>query len=133
LGAVEAGDIVLIGATTENPSFSVISPLLSRARVLKLHKLSDNALSKILDNAVARDKILKQGNITFDDEARDLLINLGNGDARRMLNILEVACILSGDGYVKAEDVHEAFKNTTYIMIAKGIVIMILFLLLLNL
>lgn len=120
LGAVEAGDIVLIGATTENPSFSVISPLLSRARVLKLHKLSDNALSKILDNAVARDKILKQGNISFDDEARNLLINLGNGDARRMLNILEVAFVLSGDGYVKAEDVHEAFKNTTIYYDRKG-------------
>jgi putative ATPase len=60
LGAVESGDIVLIGATTENPSFSVISPLLSRTRVLKLGRLSEESLGKILDNAIKSDHILKE-------------------------------------------------------------------------
>ncbi|MCL2155385.1 MAG: AAA family ATPase, partial [Leptospirales bacterium] len=77
LGAVESGDIVLIGATTENPSFSVISPLLSRTRVLKLNRLSEESLGKILDNAIKSDHILKEGNIHFEDGVRENIILIG--------------------------------------------------------
>ena len=120
LGAVESGDIVLIGATTENPSFSVISPLLSRSRVLKLNRLSEESLGKILDNAVKSDHILKEGNISFEDGVRENLILLGNGDARRMLNILEVSFMLSGSGIITDAAVKEAFENTTLYYDKKG-------------
>ncbi|HPJ36207.1 MAG TPA: replication-associated recombination protein A [Spirochaetota bacterium] len=120
LGAVESGDMVLIGATTENPSFSVISPLLSRARVLKLKKLNDDDLSLILDNALKRDRILKEGNIRFEEGVKEKLVQLGNGDARRMLNVLEVSYMLSGDGLITDERVKEAFENTMIYYDRKG-------------
>ncbi len=120
LGAVESGDIVLIGATTENPSFSVISPLLSRARVLKLNRLSDQALMKILNNAVENDSLLKERDIKFEDGVMETLTLLGNGDARRMLNVLEVSCFISGSGPVTADAVAEAFENTMIYYDRKG-------------
>ncbi len=120
LGAVESGDIVLIGATTENPSFSVISPLLSRARVLKLNRLSGDSLIKILQNAIDHDPILKERNIAFDEGVKENLTLLGNGDARRMLNLLEVACFISGSGPVTADAVKEAFENTMIYYDRKG-------------
>ena len=120
LGAVESGDIVLIGATTENPSFSVISPLLSRSRVLKLNRLSNDSLAKILDNAIASDSILKEGNINFEDGVKENLVLLGNGDARRMLNILEVSFILSGSGIITDSALKEAFENTVLYYDRKG-------------
>jgi len=120
LGAVESGDIVLIGATTENPSFSVISPLLSRARVLKLNRLSDDSLKKILLNAIDCDPVLKERDIEFEEGVRETLTQLGNGDARRMLNLLEVACFISGSGPVTADAVKEAFENTMIYYDRKG-------------
>lgn len=120
LGAVEAGDIVLIGATTENPSFSVISPLLSRARVLKLNRLSSGDLASILEKALAGDRILKEGNIRLDDGVAENLVELGNGDARRMLNILEVAFMLSTEGFVTAKELKDAFENTIVYYDRKG-------------
>ncbi len=120
LGAVESGDIVLIGATTENPSFSVISPLLSRARVLKLNRLSEENLATILDKAVSSDRILKEGNIKLDAGVREDLVQLGNGDARRMLNVLEVAFVLSTEGFVTGKELKEAFENTMIYYDRKG-------------
>jgi len=120
LGAVESGDIVLIGATTENPSFSVISPLLSRARVMKLNRLSEKSLELILDNAVSTDHILKEGNIRFEEGVKENLVLLGNGDARRMLNILEVSFMLSGDGLITEKAVREAFESTVLYYDRKG-------------
>ena len=120
LGAVETGDIVLIGATTENPSFSVISPLISRTRVLKLNRLSDASLASILDKALAADRILKNGNVKFDEGVRANLVELGNGDARRMLNVLEVAFILSSEGFITAKELKEAFENTMIYYDRKG-------------
>jgi len=120
LGAVESGDIVLIGATTENPSFSVISPLLSRARVMKLVRLSEKSLETILDNAVNSDHILKEGSIRFEDGVKENLVLLGNGDARRMLNILEVSFMLSGDGLITETAVREAFESTVLYYDRKG-------------
>ena len=120
LGAVESGDIVLIGATTENPSFSVISPLLSRARVMKLQRLTEKSLETILNNAVETDHILKDGNIRFEDGVKENLVLLGNGDARRMLNILEVSFMLSGDGLITEKAVREAFESTVLYYDRKG-------------
>ncbi len=120
LGAVESGDIVLIGATTENPSFSVISPLLSRARVMKLNRLSEKSLETILDNAVSTDHILKEGNVRFEDGVKENLVLLGNGDARRMLNILEVSFMLSAGGLITEQAVREAFESTVLYYDRKG-------------
>jgi len=113
LGSVESGDIILIGATTENPSFNVISPLLSRTRVLKLSRLSEKNLLEILEQALRKDDILKKGNVRFeDDTVREKLVAISNGDARRMLNILETAFALSQDGLVTPDHLEEAVRNS---------------------
>ena len=89
---VEAGSVILIGATTENPSFEVISPLLSRARVYVLKQLIADQISGILDNAMS-DTERGLGNLRPDleNDARSALISLSNGDARSALNTLELA------------------------------------------
>ena len=112
LGAVESGDIILIGATTENPSFSIIAPLLSRARVVKLNRLTEGDLIRILDNAVKKDPLLKQGEIRFQEGTRELIASLAGGDARRMLNILETSLSISETGIVTGEAVREAVENS---------------------
>jgi len=113
LGSVESGDIILIGATTENPSFNVISPLLSRTRVLKLSKLSEKNLLAILNQALRSDDILKEGNARFSDEkVKDRLVAISNGDARRMLNILETAFTLTPDGLITTDHLEEAVRNS---------------------
>jgi len=91
LHAVEDGSIVLIGATTENPSFEVISPLLSRCRVLRLHPLEEHHLQTILHRALEHDVVLGQANITLSDNAEALLLESAGGDGRRLLNVLEIA------------------------------------------
>jgi putative ATPase len=91
---VESGLIVLIGATTDNPSFEVISPLLSRCRVFVLQSLSRAELEKIVERALRdKDKGLGSYGITIEDEAIELLIRLSGGDARIMLNALEIAVV----------------------------------------
>ncbi len=94
LHSVEKGIIILIGATTENPSFEVISPLLSRCRVYTLEELGKTDFEKILKRAVGEDILLKDFKIKFEDEK--FLISLSNGDARRLLNGLELAVKLAG-------------------------------------
>ena len=91
LHAVEDGSLILIGATTENPSFEVISPLLSRCRVLRLHPLTREHLQKILHRAVEQDILLQQADLTLTEDAEDLLLESASGDARRLLNVLEIA------------------------------------------
>ncbi|MBS1271624.1 MAG: Replication-associated recombination protein A [Candidatus Marinimicrobia bacterium] len=91
LHAVEDGSIILIGATTENPSFEVISPLLSRCRVLRLHPLEEKHLKTILHRALEQDVVLRQVNIQLPDEAESLLLETASGDGRRLLNVLEIA------------------------------------------
>ena len=88
LGAVEKGIVTLIGATTENPSFEVIRPLLSRCQIYVLKSLDKDDLLKLLDRAIHTDEILKQRNITL-KETRALL-RFSGGDARKLLNILEL-------------------------------------------
>ncbi|WP_029522522.1 replication-associated recombination protein A [Persephonella sp. KM09-Lau-8] len=89
LSAVEKGEIILIGATTENPSFSLVSPLLSRCHVFQLKPLSYEALEKLIDRALKEDKILSKRNIQIPD--KEMLINLSGGDARVLLNAIEMA------------------------------------------
>jgi putative ATPase len=113
LGSVESGDIILIGATTENPSFNVISPLLSRTRVLKLSRLSEKNLLHILDHALEKDEVLVQGGARFaDDGVKEKLAAISNGDARRMLNILETSFALSPDGLITGDHLEEAVRNS---------------------
>lgn len=88
LGAVEDGTIVLIGATTENPSFEVITPLLSRCQVLVLKSLGKDDLQILLDRALKEDELLKHGDIKVVET--DALFRYSAGDARKLLNILEI-------------------------------------------
>jgi putative ATPase len=88
LHAVEQGIITLIGATTENPSFEVISPLLSRCQVYVLESLGKDELNLLLDRAVEKDIYLKKFHITI--EEKDELFRYSGGDARKLYNILEI-------------------------------------------
>ena len=90
LPGVENGWVILVAATTENPSFSVISPLLSRSLLLTLHQLSDDDLGMLLDRAVADPRGL-DGKMDLDPGARADIIRLASGDARRALTALEAA------------------------------------------
>ncbi|WP_111720047.1 replication-associated recombination protein A [Homoserinimonas sp. OAct 916] len=90
LPGVENGWIILVAATTENPSFSVISPLLSRSLLLTLHPLSDEDLATVIDRAVSDARGLG-GHYVLTDDARATIIRLASGDARRALTALEAA------------------------------------------
>ena len=92
LGAVENGTFTLIGATTENPSFEVISPLLSRCQVYVLKELDVDNLDKLLSHALESDDYLKSLNVTVKE--RESLFRFSGGDARKLLNILEI--VVSG-------------------------------------
>ena len=94
LPGVENGWVVLIAATTENPSFSVISPLLSRSLLLTLKPLTDVDLAMLLDRAVSDARGLA-GAVRLGDDARDALVRLASGDARRALTALEAAASLA--------------------------------------
>ena len=93
---VEDGTLVLIGATTENPSFEVIGPLLSRTKVLTLNRLNDEDITNIIKRA-AKDKEngLGKYNVQITSEALKLLSEASNGDSRTVLNALEIACDLT--------------------------------------
>jgi len=95
LSAVESGILTLIGATTENPSFEVISALRSRMRIFTLKELDTSELEKIIENALRSDAIFSKKNINVAD--KEFLIYLSGGDARNMLNILEAAILQEGD------------------------------------
>ncbi|MFL5761205.1 MAG: replication-associated recombination protein A [Thermomicrobiales bacterium] len=95
---VEDGTVILIGATTENPSFEVNSPLLSRSRVIVLRSLENEHIRTIVQRALAdEERGLGSQNFAIHDEALDALVNLANGDARFALNTLEYAA--TGAGY----------------------------------
>lgn len=110
---VEDGIIILIGATTENPSFGVISPLLSRCRVLVLKSLTEDELKKIADRALT-DKNNGLGNyqVEVDDEALEFLLKISSGDARIVLNALEIAVtILTKGNRVTLSTIEEALQH----------------------
>jgi len=88
LAAVEKGTVTLIGATTENPSFEVISPLLSRCQVYVLKALEKADLEELIDHAVTRDFYLREKKITVKE--KEALISFSGGDARKLLNILDL-------------------------------------------
>ena len=88
LGAVENGTVTLIGATTENPSFEVIRPLLSRAQVYVLKSLEEPELLTLLNRAISTDEILKSSDVQV--EQTDALFRFSGGDARKLLNILDL-------------------------------------------
>ena len=101
LGAVEQGVFTLIGATTENPSFEVISPLLSRCQVYILKSMDDNDLQTLLDRALKTDTELQKREIEVKETAA--LFRLSGGDARKLLNILDII-IGATDGKVEITD-----------------------------
>ncbi len=101
---VEDGTVILIGATTENPSFEVNSPLLSRSRVVVLRSLTDDQIRILLERALNdRERGLGDQQVGITDEALDLLVNLANGDARFALNTLEFAA--TGTGYGERREI----------------------------
>lgn len=103
---VENGTLTLIGATTENPSFEVINPLLSRSRVIVLESLSKADLMKVLERA------LKNIKKSLNPKAQKSLLEDANGDARRLLNTLEIAADLSGEKKeIALKDITEAAQN----------------------
>lgn len=102
LGAVEDGTIVLIGATTENPSFEVITPLLSRCQVLVLKSLEKNDLNELLTRALNTDEVLR--NRTIEIVETDALFRHSAGDARKLLNILEIVVGTSNDSCISIDN-----------------------------
>ena len=102
LGAVEKGVITLIGATTENPSFEVIRPLLSRCQLYVLKSLEREDLLKLLERAITKDAILKEKHIELKETGA--LLRFSGGDARKLLNILELV-VESGDTVITDETV----------------------------
>ena len=98
LSAVEKGIVTLIGATTENPSFEVITPLLSRCRVYVLNPLDAGESEELLKRAVTKDVVLKTK--TFDIKETDALFGFAGGDARKLLNMLELTVNVSGSDNV---------------------------------
>jgi putative ATPase len=102
---VEKGEIILIGATTENPSFEVIGPLLSRCRVIVLKEHSNEELQRIIERGKRSLKV------KLDQKAEDFLIEASNGDARVALNVLEIAHSISAAKRLQTKDVEEALQR----------------------
>ncbi len=111
LGAVEKGVVTLIGATTENPSFEVNSALLSRSQVYTLHALSKDELNQVLEDVIVRDEVLRAKNIQL--EETQSLLKYSGGDARRLLNVLElvVESISETPCVVKNESVENVIQT----------------------
>ncbi len=122
LHSVEDGVITLIGATTENPSFEVISPLLSRCRIYVLKSLTNEQLNRIIDHALTADSFLSDHPVTVND--REYLMLLSGGDARMMLNGLETSISLAKPTtdhrrVVGRKEIEEAFQRK-YVRYDKG-------------
>ena len=110
LGAVEQGIVTLIGATTENPSFEVISPLLSRCQVYVLKPMTDEELQQLLDRALTTDSELKRR--TIEVKQTEALFRFSGGDARKLLNILDIIVgASSGDIIIDDERVTESLQQ----------------------
>ena len=102
LGAVEQGIIILIGATTENPSFEVIRPLLSRCQVYILNPLSASDLLQIINFAIKNDEVLSQKNIVVKET--EAIFKISGGDGRKLLNVLELVCTATENNTVEITD-----------------------------
>jgi len=106
---VEDGTVVFVGATTENPSFELNSALLSRARVYKLRPLESEDIVRVLARALANDPLLQEQGLRIDDESLARLARAADGDARRSLNLLEVAADLAHEGRIDEAVLAELF------------------------
>lgn len=102
LNAVETGTVTLIGATTENPSFEVIRPLLSRCQVYVLKEMGRDELQALLNRALTEDVILKEREIEVKET--DALFRFSGGDARKLLNILDLLVASESDGKIEITD-----------------------------
>ncbi|MCI0697722.1 replication-associated recombination protein A [candidate division KSB1 bacterium] len=116
LHSAEDGTITLIGATTENPSFEVIAPLLSRCQVYTLKPLNDEALGRVIVRALATDAQLKKANVELEEDSRRALIQLAAGDGRAALSALELAAKLApvdaaGKHRLTIEHIREAVQK----------------------
>jgi len=125
LHSVEDGTVLLIGATTENPSFEVIGPLLSRCRVYRLHALTFEEIEGIVKHALRKDEILSKQSVRLEEGADKLLVNLAGGDARIALNALELTVRLSEpdkDGALTIDQalVQEALQTKTQLYDKQG-------------
>jgi putative ATPase len=125
LHSIEDGTILLIGATTENPSFEVIAPLLSRTRVYTLHPLTDEEIRLIINRAIKQDEILLHNKIELAEESQQLLIKYSSGDARIVLNAIELAAQLieadeTGSRKITANVVQEVLQKRILIYDKKG-------------
>lgn len=120
LPGVENGWVVLIAATTENPSFSVISPLLSRSLLLTLRALEDDDLGMLVDRAVSDARGLADA-VELADDARAALVRLASGDARRALTALEAAASMAADADSEDADSEDAKPVVTAELIAQAV------------
>ena len=111
---VENGSIIFIGATTENPSFEIIGPLLSRCRVLTLQQLTQEGLQEIVERAL---KKLKK---TIDPEGLNFLIEASNGDARVTLNVLEIAASITPKKKITLDSIEQAMQRRQYTFDKQG-------------
>jgi len=117
---VERGDIVLIGATTENPSFEVVGPLLSRARTLVLQPLGEDELVAILERARDDAERGLGGKAAIDSDGLRWIARASDGDARRALNLLEAAAALAGSRALDITVLEEALQKKTLLYDKSG-------------
>lgn len=118
---VEKGDIILFGSTTENPSFEVIAPLLSRMKVLVLNPLSNETLIRIIKDALSDEEYgLGQLHLKLEGQAPQMIIDYANGDARRALNTLEIVSSLVKGKKVSTKEVKEALQKRILLYDKKG-------------
>jgi len=120
LHGVETGDIVLIGATTENPSFEINNALLSRSRVFVLNPLEEEEVATILDHAISEERGLGSLKLSLEPEARELLARYARGDARIALNTLEMSAQLAREGKISRQEVEEALQEKLLLYDKKG-------------
>ncbi len=113
---VENGDIILIGATTENPSFEVNSALLSRTKVYVLHSLSDEDIIKILKRAIEKE----YSYLKISDECLQIIASINNGDARSALNTLENVINTSGKIKITKKDLEQVLQSKTFLYDKNG-------------
>jgi putative ATPase len=117
----EKGDIILFGSTTENPSFEIIAPLLSRMKVLVLHQLSEDALVYIIKDALTdKENGLRKPGLKLESQAQQMIVDYANGDARRALNTLEISADLARGSRITIEEVKEALQRRILLYDKKG-------------
>lgn len=118
---VEKGDIILFGSTTENPSFEVIGPLLSRMKVLVLKPLTEKDITRIVKESLNdKEKGLGELQLELDEQALKMIVDYSNGDARRALNTLEISSNLAQEGKITPKEVKEALQRKIPLYDKKG-------------